>query len=168
MLASNSITIFVDADSCPNQTRTMIVKFAIRLNIKTFFVANRQIPIFINQEIPKNLIKMVVTDNTPDAADDFIVKNSSQNDVAITRDIPLAERLLKNDITVINDRGTIFSSDNIREKLSIRNFNYELVKNGIQIEKQTNYNKKDLNNFANCLDKILQKKIQANLEKNSV
>ena len=68
--------------------------------------------------------------------------------------------MLDKGITVINDRGTAFSPESIREKLSIRNFNYELAQLGIKSDNINRFDKKDLNNFANCLDKILQSKIR--------
>lgn len=157
-----SINIWVDADSCPVQVRAMIARFANRLGINTFFVANRNIPIVTKEKISTKKIKMVITENTPDAADNYIFTNCLENDLVITRDIPLATRLVEKKICVINDRGKIFTEENIKEQLSIRNFNLDLVKNGIHLEKKQIYNSKDLNNFSNCLDKILQKKLKNN------
>lgn len=149
-------SIWVDGDSCPIAVRDLIIRFALRLQISTYFVANRIIP------IPKrtSLFKMIVTETAEGAADDYIVLHIQQHDIAITRDIPLASRLLGKGITVINDRGTVFSPESIREKLSIRNFNYELAQLGLKPDSTARFDKKDLNNFANCLDKILQSKIR--------
>lgn len=149
-------SIWVDGDSCPVAVRDLIIRFALRLQITTYFVANRVIP------IPKrpSLFKMIVTETAEGAADDYIVLHIQHNDLAITRDIPLASRLLDKGITVINDRGTAFSPESIREKLSIRNFNYELAQLGIKSDNINRFDKRDLNNFANCLDKILQSKIR--------
>ena len=113
--------------------------------------------------MPKSeLFKMIVCDATPDAADNYIVENALQNDIVITRDIPMASRLIEKNITTINDRGLLFTSENIREKLSLRNFNKELYDNGILSEKTSTFSKKDVNNFANCFDREIQKKLKAN------
>ena len=113
--------------------------------------------------MPKSeLFQMIVCDATPDAADNYIVENASQNDIVITRDIPMASRLIEKNITTINDRGLLFTSENIREKLSLRNFNKELYDNGILSEKTSTFSKKDVNNFANCFDREIQKKLKAN------
>ena len=101
---------------------------------------------------------MIVCEATPDAADNYIVENASQNDIIVTRDIPLADRLVEKNITVINDRGTLYTKENIKERLSIRNFNKELYTNGILSEKTSTFGPKELNNFANCLDREIQKK----------
>ena len=150
-------SIWVDADSCPIPVKDIIFRFCKRLNLKLIFVANHEIP------MPKSqLFQMIVCDATPDAADNYIVENASQNDIVITRDIPMAARLLEKNITTINDRGLLFTSENIREKLSLRNFNKELYDNGILSEKTSTFSKKDVNNFANCFDREIQKKLKAN------
>ena len=152
-------SIWVDADSCPTDVRELIVRFVVRLKIPCNFVANRQIP--LPQYSKKtNLITMIITDNSEGSADDFIVSNVEPNDLVITRDIPLAARLIEKKITTINDRGKLFTSESIREDLSIRNFNYQLFTMGIQLDKTNKFNKKNLNDFANCFDKEIQKKIK--------
>ena len=150
-------SIWVDADSCPIPVKDIIFRFCKRLSLKLIFVANHEIP------MPKSqLFQMIVCDATPDAADNYIVEKAMQNDIVITRDIPMAARLLEKNITTINDRGLLFTSENIREKLSLRNFNKELYDNGILSEKTSTFSKKDVNNFANCFDREIQKKLKAN------
>lgn len=152
-------SIWVDADSCPTDVRELIVRFVVRLKIPCNFVANRQIP--LPQYSKKtNLITMIITDNSEGSADDYIVSNVEPNDLVITRDIPLAARLIEKKITTINDRGKLFTSESIREDLSIRNFNYQLFTMGIQLDKTNKFNKKNLNDFANCFDREIQKKIK--------
>ena len=107
-----------------------------------------------------NLITMIITDNSEGSADDYIVSNAEPNDLVITRDIPLAARLIEKKIITINDRGKLFTSESIREDLSIRNFNYQLFTMGIQLDKTNKFNKKNLNDFANCFDREIQKKIK--------
>ena len=102
---------------------------------------------------------MIITENSEGSADDYIVSHVESNDLVITRDIPLAARLIEKQITTINDRGKLFSSESIREDLSIRNFNYQLLTMGIHSDKTTKFNKKNLNDFANCLDREITKKI---------
>ena len=150
-------SIWVDADSCPIPVKDIIFRFCKRLSLKLIFVANHEIP------MPKSqLFQMIICDATPDAADNYIVEKAMQNDIVITRDIPMAARLLEKNITTINDRGLLFTSENIREKLSLRNFNKELYDNGILSDKTSTFSKKDVNNFANCFDREIQKKLKAN------
>lgn len=148
-------SIWVDADSCPTLVRDLIIRFSKRLSLNCYYVANRQIG------IPKSEnFKMIVTENTKDAADNYIVDNATINDIVVTRDILLAERLLEKEITTINDRGLTFTKENIKEKLSIRNFNLELYECGLIGDKTSSFGKKELNDFANCLDREIQKKLK--------
>lgn len=153
---SQTFSLWVDADSCPAPARDIIIRFSKRLSLECWFVANRII------SIPKaENFHMIVTDAAKDAADNYIVENIGQNDIAITRDIPFASRLVEKGIVIINDRGTLYNKDNISERLSLRNFNLSLYENGIESEKTSVYGKKELNAFSNCLDREIQKKIRA-------
>ncbi len=151
-----NFTLWVDADSCPVGVRELIIRFTTRLHIKTNFVANRTIP------IPNTpLYTMIVSDNSADAADNYIVENSNETDMAITRDVPLASRLVEKNMIVLSDRGKVYTKENIRESLSFRNFNLELIQSGIPELKTHSYSKKDLNTFANMLDRELQKRLRS-------
>lgn len=153
---STPFSLWVDADSCPAPARDIIIRFSKRLSLECWFVANRII------SIPKAAnFHMIVTDAEKDAADDYIVNNIGQNDIAITRDIPFAARLVEKKIVIINDRGTLYTDENISERLSLRNFNLSLYENGIQSEKTSVYGKKELNAFSNCLDREIQKKLRS-------
>lgn len=154
--------IWVDADSCPSEARKIVLRASTRLNIPIFFVANRDIPIKEKDKLNLDLFTMIKTPSLPDAADNYIVENASEKDLVITRDIPLANRLVEKNITTINDRGTKFTHENIKELLSIRNFNHELAQIGLQPEKAKNYGTKEISKFSNCLDKELQYKIKKN------
>ena len=146
--------IWIDADSCPKLVREFVLKYAENKNLEVIFVANKRIP------SERNNFTMIICPLEQDAADDYIVNNASLNDLVITRDIPLADRLVEKEITTINDRGLLFTTENIKEKLSLRNFNKELYENGIISEKMSTFSKKDVNNFANCFDREIQKKLR--------
>ena len=149
-------TLWVDADSCPVSVRDMIIRFAQRLKLHAVFAANRLIP------LPRcDLLTMAVTEALPDSADNYIVQNSTDNDIVVTRDILLAERLLKKGVTVLNDRGVLYSTDSIRERLSLRNFNLHLYESGCAGERTDSFGKKELNTFANSLDRELHKKLRS-------
>ena len=154
MTFSEYITIWIDADSCPTPVRELIFRFALRHQLCVRLVANRKIPV---PQKAQN-VSCIVTPAHQDAADNYIVEHVCVSDIVITRDIPLADRLIKKNITTINDRGDLFTTDNISEKLSLRNFSYELTMNGLSWERTNTFGKKELNNFANCFDRELQKK----------
>ena len=100
---------------------------------------------------------MILADATPDAADDHIVENANQEDLVVTRDIPLAKRLVDRGIRVINDRGNVYTENNINERLMVRNLMLELYNNGITPERTGVFGKKELQEFANALDREITK-----------
>lgn len=160
-METRNFRIWIDADSCPVQVRDLTVRFALRLNIPVKFVANHDIPFKKNE-----LFEMIVCEAEQDAADNYIVENSDANDLVITRDIPLASRLVDRKICVINDRGCVFTEANIAEKLATRNLHYMLMENGTLSETRRtgSFGKKELNLFANSLDRELQKKLRSEAE----
>lgn len=142
------MTIWVDADSCPRQVRDLACKRGALHANRVVFVANRDIP---REGFPD--VEMVIADATPDAADDYIVEHAERHDLAITRDIPLASRLVDRGISVINDRGTTYTESNIRERLSMRNFMMDLYNNGYMPEKTGQFGAREVRDFANALDR---------------
>jgi len=142
--------ILVDADSCPRPVRNLVLRRALKMGIRIIFAANRPIPDSQGAE----MIICPVRDNS---ADDCIAELAEKGDLVITRDVPLAKRLVEKEVSVIDDRGRAFTSDNINELLSLRNFAVGLADNGLEIERIANYGKKELKTFADALDRLLTK-----------
>ena len=130
----------------------MVLRFSARLGIKTVFAANRPIP-----GIPKETALMEICPPGEGAADDHIAALARPGDLVLTRDLPLAERLVEAGIAVLDDRGRIFTKENIRERRSIRDFVVGLAENGLGTERTASYGKKELNSFANSLDRELSR-----------
>jgi len=142
--------ILVDADSCPRPARELILRRAAKLNIRIIFAANRSIP-------DSDGAEMELCPAGDDKADDRIVELAEGGDLVLTRDVPLAKRLVEKDVFVIDDRGRAFTSNNINELLSLRNFAVGLADSGMGMERIANYGKKELKTFADALDRILVK-----------
>lgn len=151
-----STTIWVDADSCPKLVRNYLVNYSQKLNLKIIFVANINIPC----ENQHPLFSMVITDKENQAADKYIIENISENDIAITRDIPLASLLVEKNIVVLNDRGTRWTSENIKERKSERDFALNLSLLGLKGDGKNTYSKKEFAEFANCFDREIHKLIK--------
>jgi uncharacterized protein YaiI (UPF0178 family) len=148
--------ILVDADSCPKAARELILRRAEKLKIRVIFAANHIIPTAESM----TLMEMEICPNKENSADDRIVELARKGDLAITRDIPLAKRLVEKETAVLDDRGRVFTKDNINELLSIRNFTVGLAENGLEIVRTANYGKKDLKTFADSLDRILTQSLK--------
>ena len=143
--------IFVDADSCPKAARELALRRAKKLNFRIIFAANRLIP-------GVDTCDMEICPEKENSADDRIVELAEEGDLVITRDIPLAKRLVEKNVDVLDDRGRHFTMNNINELLSMRNFMVGLAENGMGIERIANYGKKEFKTFADSLDRILAKK----------
>lgn len=157
-----NITIWVDADSCPKLVRTYLIDYSLKLQIKINFVANKNIPCHKEHQF----FSMIITSQENQAADNYILKNVDKYDIVITRDILLADALVDKMITVINDRGTLWTKENIKERKSESAFNYELALIGFGINKSNTYDKKEFAKFANCFDKEIHRLIKEEKLKN--
>jgi len=143
--------IWVDSDSCPRQIRKIIIRASLRVKIETVFVANRIIP-----DVDNEWSSMQLVPDGEGEADKYIYENSSDGDISITRDIPLAADLVKKGLLVLDDRGSIFTSDNIGERLSMRNAMTELRSYGVMSRSTGTMNNRDVQLFANAFDKELR------------
>ena len=128
--------ILVDADSCPRPARDMILRFGARLGIQTLFAANRPIP-----GLPEQA-QMEICPPGEGAADDRIAELAQPGDLVLTRDLPLAERIVEAGILVLDDRGRVYTRENIRERRSLRDFTVGLANNGLDFERTPAYGKK--------------------------
>jgi len=144
--------ILVDADSCPRAARELVLRRAAKLGLKVIFAANRSIPV---ADSASSNVVMEICPNIENSADDRIVELAEKGDLVITRDIPLAKRIVEKNISVIDDRGRVFNSNNINELLSLRNFTVSLANNGMGIERIANYGRKEFKTFADSLDRLL-------------
>lgn len=147
--------ILVDADSCPRAARDLVLRRAAKLKLRAIFAANRRLPAVNGTECDTAGVQMEVCPTGENSADDRIVELAHKGDLVITRDVPLAKRLVEKNVSVLDDRGRVFTSNNINELLSIRNFTVGLAENGLGAERTANYGKKELKSFADSLDRTL-------------
>ena len=144
--------ILVDADACPKAIKDILFRVAERLSITTTLVANHtlQIP-------PSRYIQFLQVRSGFDVADNEIVKRLMVGDLVITSDIPLAYEVLCGGGHAINPRGELYTQDNIKERLNMRDFMDTLRSSGIDTGGPTALSSRDIQAFANQLDKFLVK-----------
>ena len=144
--------IWIDADSCPSLVRNHAVKMGNKLGIPVTFVANKNIP------GPENgSFVMQICESGKDAADNYIFENCELGDLVITRDIVFADRLVERGICTINDRGTEFTREIIKERLSVSDFDRQLAEIGLVKHFHEGYDKKKFAEFANSFDKVIHR-----------
>jgi len=142
------MAIYVDADACPVKEETYRV--ARRHQVKVFVVANA--PLRVPRE---ELIELVVVKGGFDAADDWIVEHIGDRDVAITADIPLAERCLLRGARVLGPKGDPFTEDAIGEALATRALLDMLRQSGQVAGGPAPFAKADRSRFLSRLDETL-------------
>lgn len=149
--------VWVDADSFPAKARAFLVNYATSKSVSVAFVANHE----IKSQNPK--VTMIVCEKGKNSADDYIFSHCGENDIVVTRDILFAARLVEKKISVMNDRGVIFSKDNIEDKLREREFSLNLSEIGLGGGKANYYGEKELKKFSAIFEQELQKHIIADL-----
>ena len=150
------MTIWIDADSCPRPIRAIIMKAATRLEVVTVFVADRNLT-----DCNGRFIRMQVVKPGMDSADTWIVEQVNDGDLCISRYIILASRLVEKGSIVIDDRGAKYTSENIAERLSVRNMMTDFRESGIFSEKTKPMTPKDIQSFANMFDKEITAALRA-------
>ena len=144
--------IFVDGDAFPNLLKPIIFRQIERLNIETFVVSNKHITIG-----KFKLISYIIVEQGADEADNHIVELVKEGDLVITADIPLADRVIAKDAHAIDHRGELYSVDNIKQYLAMRNLMEKIRESGEMTKGPKPFDQKDAHQFANQLNKFLTK-----------
>lgn len=150
------MTLHIDGDSCPRTVRDLAAKAGRREGVVVVCYANRPIPFEVG--LP---VEMVLVETTEGAADRALVARALPGDLALTRDIPLAADLVEAGIAVVNDRGALYTRENIRERLSVRNFMAGLNAVGLKPESTAQYGKKEWDEFVRTFDREFMKLVRA-------
>lgn len=144
--------IWIDADACPVVIKDILCRAAMRKKTAITFIANQPV------NIPRSpFIKTVRVSQGFDVADDEIVKRVSVGDLVITSDIPLASDVIEKGGFVLTSRGEQYTLDNIKNRLSMRDFMESMRSSGVQTGGPPPMNQADRQQFANQLDRFLAK-----------
>jgi uncharacterized protein YaiI (UPF0178 family) len=149
-----SIAIFIDGDACPVKDEVYVV--ATRYGLAVALVANA--PMYVP---PGFGVQLIVVDEGPDAADDWIAENVQANDIVITADIPLAARCLAKQALVLGSDGREFSREMIGDALATRALKSDLRGAGVTTYGPRAITSKDRSRFAEKLDALVNKSMRA-------
>jgi uncharacterized protein YaiI (UPF0178 family) len=105
--------LYIDADACP--VKDEAYRVAERYGLGVFVVCNSWIRTPASPQI-----RLIVVDEGPDVADDWIAERAAAGDIVITADIPLAQRALAARAQALHPAGRPFTSDNIGGALASR------------------------------------------------
>lgn len=142
--------IWVDADACPVAIKDILFRAAERAQVHVTLVANQWL-----RCPPSRFIRALQVHGGYDVADDEIVERLRPGDLVVTQDIPLAARVIEKGGDAVHPRGDRYTTDNIAERLSIRNFMEDLRGAGVQTGGPPALHARDRQAFANALDRWL-------------
>jgi uncharacterized protein YaiI (UPF0178 family) len=144
--------IWVDADACPGPIKQTLFRAAQRTGIELTLLANHgmQVPAAPN-------IRFMQVEKGFDVADDAIVQRAQPGDLVITADIPLAAEVIALGALALSPRGELYTKDNVRARLNIRDFMTTLRDSGVQTGGAPPLSQADRQQFANRLDTLLAK-----------
>jgi len=144
--------IWVDADACPKVIKEILFRAADRVGVSVILVANQAI------QVPRSrYIRSIQVAAGFDIADNHIVQQAASGDLVITADIPLAAEVIAKGCLALNPRGELYTEDNIRERLVMRDFMDTLRGSGVDTGGPASFSQADRRAFANQLDRLLAK-----------
>lgn len=144
------VRIWVDADACPAALKDILFRTVGRLKVPLTLVANQ------SMRVPKSeLIQVIAVPHGADVADNRIVELMHAGDIVITGDIPLAAKVVEKKGVAIGTRGELFDDSNVHARLASRNLMEHLRSSGVETSGPKPQNPKDIQAFANQLDRIL-------------
>lgn len=145
--------IWIDADACPNAIKTILFNAANRTSTEMILVSNHAISIPNSPWITRLQVLAGF-----DVADDKIMQRIEAGDLVITGDIPLAAAVIAKQAIALNPRGQLYTENNIKQRLSIRNFIADVRGSGIKMGGPAVISKREIARFAGELENILQRR----------
>ena len=148
--AEASTRIFVDGDACP--VKDEIFRVATRFGLKVLLVSNSPL------RVPRNPLfqSVVVAKGQFDGADDWIVEQITDRDIAVTGDIPLAARCLEKGARALDAKGRVYSPDSIGDALAGRELMTHLRAMGEMGGGPPPFSARDRSTFLQRLDDLIQ------------
>jgi uncharacterized protein YaiI (UPF0178 family) len=143
------LDLYVDADACP--VKDEIYRVAERYQLDVLVVANMWMRV---PDHPR--IRLITVADGLDVADDWIAGHVGVGDIAITADIPLAARCVRQGARAIGPSGHLFTEDSIGDTLATRNLMTELRETGEIRGGGRPFSKQDRSRFLQALDTAIQ------------
>jgi uncharacterized protein YaiI (UPF0178 family) len=142
--------LWIDADACPGAIKEIIIRAALKREIKTCFVANKMIALPASSWLAHVKVPL-----GPDVVDQYIIDQAQPGDLVVSQDIPLAAALVARAVVVISPHGLLFTPNNIGEKLSNRNFLQDMRDSGLITGGPKPFGDKEKRAFSNTFDQVL-------------
>ncbi|HEX7061930.1 MAG TPA: YaiI/YqxD family protein [Woeseiaceae bacterium] len=145
--------IWVDADACPGVIKDILFRAANRTGTLLTLVANQ--PLYVPAS---PFIRTIRVASGFDIADNEIVRRVEAGDLVVTADIPLAAEVIEKGGHALNPRGELYTTENIRARLNMRDFLDTLRASGVNTGGPAALGQRDRQAFANSLDRFLARR----------
>ena len=153
--AKDSLKIWIDDDACPRPIKDLLLRTSTRRKVPLVLVSNQ------TSSAPKSeLISVITVPYGADKADDKIIAQLKSGDIVVTQDIPLAARAVEKECIALGVRGELYDDHSIGQRLATRNLMDQMRSAGMETRGPKAFDAKDLQKFANQLDRILSKRLK--------
>ncbi|MCC2615773.1 YaiI/YqxD family protein [Aestuariibacter halophilus] len=143
-------TVWVDADACPQEIKSILFRAAQRSGVQLILVANHPMRVAAGPNI-----RFIQVEKGFDAADHLIAQRIDRADLLISGDIPLVAEAMEKGAQAISHRGEVFDRQTIRSRLNMRDFYDTLRASGVQSKGPPPLGAAEKQQFANGLDRYL-------------
>ena len=140
--------IWIDGDACPKTIKEILFRMAIRTKTSLIVVSNHALT-----SPASPFIKRIQVGAGYDVVDKHIVNSVEPGDLVITADIPFADDVITKVGMALNPRGELYSANNIKQHLGVRNRNESMRGAGLLSGGPSTHSSKEIQRFANNLDK---------------
>jgi hypothetical protein len=147
------MTLFIDADAFPNLLKPIVFRAIQREKLQTYVISNKKVNIGVSP-----LIHYIIVAISADQADNEIVAMVGKDDLVLTADIPLADRVVSKKAYALDFKGIFYDENNIKQHLVMRNLMNEIRDGGEILKGPAPFGEKQKQSFANALSKFLQEK----------
>ena len=144
------MTLWIDGDSCHRKAMDIAFRAVGRKGLAVTAVADRPIPGAVEAGV-----NLIILPHGSGETDNRLADDSLPGDIAVTRDLALVMRLLENGLTVMNDRGRVWSMKEINARIREAELMQAMKAGGMVRKSISDYDADDARRFAASLDQVL-------------
>jgi uncharacterized protein YaiI (UPF0178 family) len=148
-MSESKIRLLVDADACP--VKDEVVRVADRHTLAVILVSNAWMR---GPDHP--LVQRILVPSGPDAADDRIADEATDNDIVITNDIPLAARCIEKGAMVLRPNGKPIDQNSVGMAVAMRDLSAHLRETGEITGGPAAFTPRDRSRFLDALENAVQ------------
>ena len=149
--------LWIDGDSFPRSALLIALQTAHRANVTVEVVSDRPLEntVYDKGRMNETAAQFSLVPEASGQTDDYIITNSQPGDIAATRDLELAERLLVKGLHVLNDRGKVWSAKSLARRLEDSRIMHAMRMGGMTAGRRVNYDRENALDFRMGLETLI-------------